>query len=339
MTRSRARNEPPSSDPNIAHIVRMLEEERQVVREELQAAREERQASIAALQLLVQATQANQGGHAEPRSKLRDFQHTNPPVFSQTKEPLDAEDWLRTMDNNLAVAAVGNNEKVLYATHYLAGTARSWWEGVRSRHLDGYVFTWAEFAEAFKKAHIPTALIRRMKDKFRHLKQGSMTVVGYLDRFTQLSRYAPEEVDSEEKRKDRFLDGLHDGLQVILVAMQFPDLESLADAAIMMEGKIKSASENRKRRMMQQGGSSNPKFRQTQPPKPAPHPQRVQNPVPHASYPAHPAGFPTPAGGFPSDPVNRTPLSLFKQLPRPEDQCCTPQRPSASPKQRPTRYA
>ena len=40
------------------------------------------------------------------------------------KEPLDAEDWLRTMENNLVVAAVGNNEKVLYATQYLAGTAR-----------------------------------------------------------------------------------------------------------------------------------------------------------------------------------------------------------------------
>src|SRR4051812_23185052 len=85
-----------------------------------------------------------------------------------------------------------------------------------------------------------------------------MTMVGYLDRFTQLSRYAPKEVDTEEKRKDRFLDGLHDELQVVLVAMQFPDLESLTDAVIMMEGKLKMAAENRNRRMMQQGGSNNP---------------------------------------------------------------------------------
>ena len=45
MTGSRARNEPPSSDPNIAHIVRMIEEERQ--------------ANLAVVQHLVQAT--NQG--------------------------------------------------------------------------------------------------------------------------------------------------------------------------------------------------------------------------------------------------------------------------------------
>ena len=102
----------------MAQLLRLLMEEHQ-------AARDERQANMAALQQLVQAaTNANQGGggaggNEEPRSRLQDFQNTNPPVFLQTKEPLDAEDWLRTMENNLVVAAVGNNEKVLYATHYL----------------------------------------------------------------------------------------------------------------------------------------------------------------------------------------------------------------------------
>src|ERR1041385_6495596 len=294
---------PPPPDPNMAQLLRLLREERQ-------AARDERQANMAALQQLVQAaTNANQGGggaggNEEPRSRLRDFHNTNPPVFSQTKEPLDAEDWLRTMGNNLTVAAVGNNEKVLYATHYLTGTARSWWEGVRARLPAGQVLTWAQFSEKFKKAHIPTALIRRMKDEFRHLNQGGMTVVGYLDRFTQLSRYAPEEVDTEEKRKDRFLDGLHDELQVVLVAMQFPNLESLADAAIMMEGKLKTASENRKRRMMQQGGSSNPRLRPTQPTRLAPQPQRSPSPAPRPNGPARPVGIPRPAGGVPPDPAS-----------------------------------
>ena len=113
---------PPPPDPNMAQLLRLLMEERQ-------AARDERQANMAALQQLVQAaTNVNQGGggaggNEEPRSRLQHFQNTNPPVFSQTKKPLDAEDWLRTMENNLAVATIGNNEKVLYATHYLADTA------------------------------------------------------------------------------------------------------------------------------------------------------------------------------------------------------------------------
>src|SRR4051812_31397914 len=84
--------------------------------------------------------------------------------------------------------------------------------------------------------------------------------------------------------------------------MQFDDLESLADAAIMMEGKLKMASENRKRRMMQQGGSSNPRLRPSQPTRPAPQPQRSPYPAPRPSAPARPVGVPRPADGVPRNP-------------------------------------
>ncbi|KAK1631302.1 hypothetical protein QYE76_005617 [Lolium multiflorum] len=53
--------------------------------------RAERQANLIALQNI-----ANQGhgNHDHPGSKLKNFQNTNPPVFSKTEEPLDADDWL-----------------------------------------------------------------------------------------------------------------------------------------------------------------------------------------------------------------------------------------------------
>ena len=86
--------------------------------------RAERQANLAALQ---QIAQNNQGHHDHPGSKLKNFQNTNPPVFNKTEEPLDADDWLQTMENNLEVAGVEPAEKVLFATHYLAGPARAWW--------------------------------------------------------------------------------------------------------------------------------------------------------------------------------------------------------------------
>jgi hypothetical protein len=35
-----------------------------------------------------------------------------------------------------------------------------------------------------------------------------MSVSEYCDRFTQLSRYAPEEVDTDDKPQERFLEGL-----------------------------------------------------------------------------------------------------------------------------------
>ena len=48
--------------------------------------------------------------------------------------------------------------------------------------------------------------------EFMALKQGSMTIAKYRDKFIQLSRYAPTEVDEEEKRQELFMEGLNDGL-------------------------------------------------------------------------------------------------------------------------------
>ena len=53
-------------------------------------------------------------------------------MFSKIEEPLDADDWLKTMENNLEVAGVEENEKVLFATHYLSGPARAWWSSTRA---------------------------------------------------------------------------------------------------------------------------------------------------------------------------------------------------------------
>ena len=78
--------------------------------------------------------------------------------------------------------------------------------------------------------------------------------VEYRDRFLTLSRYAPDETDTDAKKKERFLNGLHDEMQTVLVNIQFTDLEALVDSAIQMEGKLNQANENRKRRMMHQSG-------------------------------------------------------------------------------------
>ncbi|KAK1695522.1 hypothetical protein QYE76_012219 [Lolium multiflorum] len=148
--------------------------------------RAERQANIAALQ---QIANQGHGNHDHPGSKLKNFQNTNPPVFSKTEEPLDADDWLQTMENNLEVAGVDENEKVMFATYYLAGPARAWWTSARALNA-GQMMTWANFKLKFSKYHVPPGLIKQMRDEFRELKQGRMSVVEYRDRLlTPSSNY------------------------------------------------------------------------------------------------------------------------------------------------------
>jgi hypothetical protein len=48
-----------------------------------------------------------------------------------------------------------------------------------------------------------------------------MSVNEYVTKLTQLSRYAPHEVDTDEKKQDCFLNGLNDGLTYALEARNF----------------------------------------------------------------------------------------------------------------------
>jgi hypothetical protein len=73
---------------------------------------------------------------------------------------------------------------------------------------------------AFRSHHVSQGVIKLKKD-FQDLKQGSITVSEYVTRFTQLSRYAPNDVDTDEKKQECFLNGLDDGLAYALKARDF----------------------------------------------------------------------------------------------------------------------
>jgi hypothetical protein len=75
--------------------------------------------------------------------------------------------------------------------------------------------------------HILSGLIKLKQRKFLTLKQGNMLVKEYLDKFTQLSRYAPDQVNTNPKRQERFLDGLIGPLNYQLQSHSFLDFATL----------------------------------------------------------------------------------------------------------------
>jgi hypothetical protein len=86
-----------------------------------------------------------------------------------------------------------------------------------------------------------------------------MSVNEYITKFTQLSRYAPHEVNTDEKKQECFLNGLNDGLAYALEARDFENFQGVVNKAIVivyhrgvMEHKCKLV------RQHQSGSSSRP---------------------------------------------------------------------------------
>jgi hypothetical protein len=85
------------------------------------------------------------------------------------------------------------------------------------------------------------------KDEFRSLKQGARTLKEYMDDFCALSRYAPDDIDTDAKRKEKFLNGLKGELKIPLSVAYAPNCQSLLDQAITLDNNIMK-EENRERK-------------------------------------------------------------------------------------------
>jgi hypothetical protein len=71
-----------------------------------------------------------------PRDKRAEFMRGHPPVFAHSSYPMDAEDWLRTVEQKLHTAQCDDREKVLYGPRLLRGAAQSWWESYLATHAN-----------------------------------------------------------------------------------------------------------------------------------------------------------------------------------------------------------
>ena len=119
------------------------------------------------------------------------------------------------MEKQLNIAQYDDQQNVLYAPGQLQGEAQDWWEAFEyGCPANAPPITWQEFRENFRSYHIPEGLIELKQEEFRALKQGSISVAEYHDKFAQLSRYAPKKVADDANKQRHFLKGLYDGLQL-----------------------------------------------------------------------------------------------------------------------------
>jgi hypothetical protein len=89
-----------------------------------------------------------------PRDMLGDFQCTKPPTFSHVVEPMDADDWLKSVEKKLQVVHYNNREKVLLASHQLSGPATDWWDAYMLAHEEPKSINWPEFRATFYAHHV-----------------------------------------------------------------------------------------------------------------------------------------------------------------------------------------
>jgi hypothetical protein len=161
---------------------------------------------------------------------------------------MDAEDCLLDTERKLNTVNCNDNEKLRYATHLLCGPAAAWWNNIVAIHPPERVFTWDEFKRKFREANVPESIMELKRREFDNLEQKDKTIMRYVKEFTLLSRYASDAVNTDEKRKIRFMRGLHPVAKMQLRILKAADFQELVDAAITMEDDFKQVQEERQKK-------------------------------------------------------------------------------------------
>ncbi|KAL5541478.1 hypothetical protein UlMin_009188 [Ulmus minor] len=133
------------------------------------------------------------------------FGKMKPAEFTGSTDPLEAEEWINSIETIFEFMRLSDQEMVACASYMLKKGARHWWSTVKMTR-DVTVMSWADFIREFNQKYYNSAILRVQEDEFLNLKQGTMTVIEAVNKFKQLSRLCPSMVRTEEDKLRRLMD-------------------------------------------------------------------------------------------------------------------------------------
>ncbi|XP_017976442.1 PREDICTED: uncharacterized protein LOC108661959 [Theobroma cacao] len=141
------------------------------------------------------------------------------------------------MEKIFKALGCSNVRSVELATFRLEDVAHEWYSSLyRGKPMDAALLTWSEFSTAFLDQFLPLSVRNARAREFETLIQtSSMTVLEYDIKFTQLAKYAPYLVSTEEIKIQRFVDGLVEPLFRAVASQDFTTYSAVVDCAQRIE--------------------------------------------------------------------------------------------------------
>ncbi|XP_070034896.1 uncharacterized protein [Nicotiana tomentosiformis] len=147
----------------------------------------------------------------EEQLRLARFKKYDPPTFSGLASE-DAQGFLEKCHRILCTIGIVETSGVAFTMFQLKEAAYQWW---RAYELcspdDASSLSWVQFSEMFIREFVPQTLRDAWRAEFEQLHQGTMSVLDYVIRFSDLSIHAHALITAVRERVRRFIEGLtHD---------------------------------------------------------------------------------------------------------------------------------
>ena len=153
-----------------------------------------------------------------------------------------ANHWFRQVDNILeAMEITSNATKVKLATFQLKGESHVWWWDWIKALRELKAMTWEELCGLFMEKYFPTSAQHEKDREFLELRQGTMTVLEDMAKFTELARFADDYVAIDIAKVRKLEDGLKFSIQGKIVGLLLQDLDSMVKTAMAIEREVDDA--------------------------------------------------------------------------------------------------
>ena len=149
--------------------------------------------------------------------------------------------WFMQVEKILEVMEITSDmTRIRLAAFHLEDEAQVWWNWAKtSRDLEA--MTWTEFQELFMGKYFLATTRHAKAQEFLELKQGAMTVIESVARFTELARITDHYVATDLAKVRRFENALRLSLWGRIVGLRLQDMDSMVGTAMTIEREMEDA--------------------------------------------------------------------------------------------------
>ena len=122
---------------------------------------------------------------------------------------------------------------VTFSAFLLRDRALEWWRVVQRRCSEGV--SWAQFKEEFTNKFVPASYKDAKAEEFFRLEQGTLSVIDYERRFSELIRHVPFIRGDEVSKTKSFAVGLSPAIRTTVASTAHTQYGQLVEAAVRVE--------------------------------------------------------------------------------------------------------
>ena len=154
---------------------------------------------------------------------------------------MEVDHWFQQVGKILeAIKITYDVTRIRLTAFQLAGESQVWWDWVKaSSNLEA--MTGEEFLELFIGKYFPTSSRHAKAREFQELKQGTMTVLEYVAKFTKLARFADDYMATDMAKVRKFEDGMKLSIRGKIVGLLLQDMDLMVKTAMAIEKEVDNA--------------------------------------------------------------------------------------------------